>query len=157
VQEAFVKAYADAGTPQRQPTDTNPQTSTHKKAGAIIMTSRGVIPTSEWVGHIRDEDKELLGFLVPDGERFVPVTIFGYVLSGPVDRDEAEHVLESIGLSYLAERWWLRLDQTRIAVEIVEASPQRVVVKNVDFGHDGDIGERFTPAAPIDDGRLTMR
>ena len=121
------------------------------------MTSQALAPTNEWIAHTRAEDNELLGFLVPDGEGFVPVTVFGYVLGDPEDRDGAAQVLESIGLSYLAERWSLRLDgKTRIAVEIVEASPARVVVKNVDFGHNGDIGDRFILAAPVDDDRLTM-
>ena len=122
-----------------------------------MTTSPALAPTIEWIVYTRVEDNELLGFLVPEGQCFVPVTIFGYVLSHPVDREEAAHVLESVGLSYLAERWWLLLDDnTKIAVEIVEADPQRVVVKNVDFGHDGDIGDRFTLTAPIGDERLTM-
>ncbi len=49
-----------------------------------------------------------------------------------------------------------REDQAPIQVEIVEASPQRVVVKNVDFGSKLDYGTRFTLSTPID-GRLTLR
>jgi len=123
-----------------------------------MTAGQALRPTIEWIVYTRAKDNELLGFLVPDGERFVPVTIFGYVLSDPGDRAQATQVLESVGLSYLAERWWLRLnDQTRIAVEIVEASPTQVVVKNVDFGDEGDLGGRFTLSAPIVDDRLTMR
>ena len=123
-----------------------------------MMTGQTLNPTDEWIEHTRDEDNELLGFLVPDGECFVPVTIFGYVLGGPDDRDDASQVLESIGLSCMAERWWLRLDATtRIAVEIVEASPERVVVMSVDYAHKGNFGEWFSLAVPIGDDRLAMR
>ena len=122
-----------------------------------MTISQALRPTSEWIVYTRAEDNELLGFLVPEGGLFVPVTVFGYVLSDPADRDQAEHVLESVGLSYLAERWWLRLnDNRRITVEIVEASPTQVVLKNVDFGYEGNFGERFTLSAPVVGNRLTM-
>jgi hypothetical protein len=111
---------------------------------------------SEWIEHRREHDDELLGFLVPDGEWFTPVTVFGYPIAEPTDRDDAEESLDRIGLSYLAERWNLKRErQAPIQVEIVEASPQRVVVKNVDFGSELDYGTRFTLSAPVD-GRLTL-
>ncbi len=112
---------------------------------------------SEWIEHRRGHDDELLGFLVPSGGWFTPVTVFGYPIAEPTDREDAEGSLDRLGLSYLAERWELaREDQAPIQVEIVEASPQRVVVKNVDFGSKLDYGTRFTLSAPVD-GRLTLR
>ena len=123
-----------------------------------MTTGQALRPTMEWLVYTRAQDNELLGFLVPDGEFFVPVTIFGYILGNAADRDVAEHVLESVGLSSLAERWWFRLaDNRRVAVEIIEASPTRVVLKNVDFRYEGDFGDLFTLVAPIVDDRLTMR
>ncbi len=111
----------------------------------------------EWIEHRRAHDDELLGFLVPDGLRFTPVTVFGYSIAAPADREDAEETLNRLGLSYLAERWTLhREGQAPIQVEVVEASPQRVVVKNVDFGSDHEYGTRFTLDAPVD-GRLTLR
>jgi len=60
-----------------------------------------------------------------------------------------------IGLSYLAERWNLKRErQAPIQVEIVEASPQRVVVKNVDFSSGLDHGHRKALVAPVAE-RLT--
>jgi hypothetical protein len=112
-------------------------------------------PTDEWIEHRRAYDDELLGFLVPDGEGFVPVTVFGYPIADPAERDEAEEQLDRLGLSYLAERWNLRLeDETHIQVEIVEASPEQVVVKSVDFGSGLNYGTQFRLSAPVDD-RLT--
>lgn len=107
--------------------------------------------TSQWIEHRRTDDNELLGFLVPDGEGFVPVTVFGSELAASAAREEAEAELNRRGLSYLAERWTLQLeDQAPIQVEIVEASPQEVVVQNVDFGSGLDYGTRFTVKAPVD-------
>jgi len=112
---------------------------------------------SEWIEHRRGHDDELLGFLVPGGGWFTPVTVFGYPIAEPTDREDAEGSLDRLGLSYLAERWELAWeDQAPIQVEIVEASPQRVVVKNVDFGSKLDYGTRFTLSTPVD-GRLTLR
>jgi hypothetical protein len=116
-----------------------------------------VIPET-WIEHRRVEDNELLGYLRPvDGGpgRYVPVTIFGYALGDPADEDGARKTLESVGLSYLADRWWLTLDGRAepISVQIVEASPDRLLVKNVDFGYEGDIGTTFPLEVP-EAGRL---
>jgi hypothetical protein len=112
-----------------------------------------MIPTS-WISHRRPEDNELLGYLRPAQDvlgQFIPVTVFGYPLGVATDQDEAQRVLESTGLSYLAETWLLtipaRLDP--VAVQIVEATPQRLRVKNVDFGYtDADIGHIFVLDVP---------
>jgi hypothetical protein len=113
-------------------------------------------PSSEWIEHRRADDDELVGFLVPDGDQFVPVTVFGYPIAQSAPRGESEGELDRRGLSYLAERWVLRLpDQTSIQVEIAEASPAQVVVQSVDLFSGLDYGTRFTLHAPVD-GRLTL-
>lgn len=114
-------------------------------------------PTDQWIAHWREDDGELVGFLVPTDEGYVPVTLFGYVLGEASDHHDAVYVLESHGLSYLAERWWLRRGEGWVAVQIVEASPERVVVSSVDFGDDAEYGERFALDAPVGDDVLTMR
>src|SRR5665811_555539 len=58
---------------------------------------------STWTKYHRDDDGELLGYFVPEGERHVPVTIFGYRLGDAGDEYDAEQVLEGTGLSYLAD------------------------------------------------------
>lgn len=103
---------------------------------------------SDWIAHRREEDGELVGFLAPAGAGFIPRTVFGYALSEPVDKEAATSTLDAVGLSYLAERWRLRLADADLAVEIIEASPEQVIVQNVDFGH-GNYGERFTLRAPV--------
>jgi hypothetical protein len=116
--------------------------------------SRGL--TSEWIEHRRADDNELIGFLVPDGECFLPVTVFGYPIAATSAREAAEEELDQGGLRYLAERWTLQLEgQSPIQVEIVEANPQKVVVKNVDFSSGLDHGTRFTIQVPLND-QLTL-
>ncbi|MDG6110262.1 hypothetical protein Daura_20610 [Dactylosporangium aurantiacum] len=109
-----------------------------------------------WIEYRRDEDGELLGYLRPVDDasgQYVPVTVFGYAIGAPGDEYDAQQVLEAIGLSYLADRWSLTLDgrSEPISVQIVEASPQQVLVKNVDFGYEGDIGTIFRLDVPIGD------
>jgi hypothetical protein len=41
----------------------------------------------------------------------VPVTVFGYAIAGPAEREDAEEELNRVGLSYLAERWDLLLGE----------------------------------------------
>jgi hypothetical protein len=113
-----------------------------------------VIPDG-WIPHRRAEDDELLGFLRPVDDspgRFVPVTVFGYPLAAASDEDDAQAVLESFGLSYLADTWLLDVagHPDPISVQIVEASPERVRVKNVDFSYQADYGKEFTLTAPVD-------
>jgi len=106
---------------------------------------------------ILERSRDRQTFLVPDAQHFTPVTVFGYPIAEPTKREDAEETLNRLGLSYLAERWTLhRESQTPIQVEIVEASPQRVVLRHVDFSSGLEYGTRFTLTAPID-GRLTMR
>ena len=72
----------------------------------------------------------------------VPSRCSGYPLGDEADEHDAQQVLESTGLSYLASRWLLTLDgrPEPVSVEIVEASPERLRVKNVDYGYEADIG-----------------
>jgi hypothetical protein len=117
-----------------------------------------VIPKT-WLPHHRSEDGELLGFLCPTSAgRYVPVTVFGSPLGEDADADGAQQVLEAVGLSYLADRWLLARPQhpDPVTVEIVEASPERVRLKNVDFGLEHDYGQIYVLEAPVD-GSLRRR
>ncbi len=116
-----------------------------------------MIPT-HWVSHIRAEDGELLGYLIPEMEdAFTPATVFGFPLDSPGSRDEAERQLDEVGLSYLAERWLLNVaDQDEsINVQIVEVNPEQVTVKSVDYGYERDYGTLFTLTVPVD-GQLRL-
>lgn len=115
-----------------------------------MSTANHTAEVREWIEHRRDGDGELVGFLVQTGDRFTAMTVFGSPLAEPAERDAAERVLDASGLSYLADRWWLHVDdQQHIEVEIVGASPERVVVKNVDFNSGLDHGHRIALVAPV--------
>lgn len=102
-----------------------------------------------WQPHHRLDDDELLGFLVPEGDLWVPVTVFGYRLADPGSRLAAESILDGTGLSYLADSWTLALEDGRcISVLITEAGPSRVVVTNADLGFEGDFATRFALEVP---------
>lgn len=107
-----------------------------------------------WIEYRREDDDELLGYLAPGdepGTSYTPLTVFGYPLGEPGAYPDAVAALESTGLSYLADRWTLSLDGRGepIAVHIVEASSDRLTVKNVDYGYEGNIGDLFTLEVPV--------
>ena len=98
-----------------------------------------VIPAA-WTPHRRD-DRELLGWIRPEGEDWVAVDLLGREASDAVDWLEAEESLEAMGLAWLAEVWMLDSDDGSIRVRIAEVEPPvesggtgRVVVHTDDFG-----------------------
>jgi hypothetical protein len=113
-----------------------------------------MIPPS-WTPHYRSRDEELVGYLVPSGDAVVPVTLFGFALAGPGDVDDATALLETVGLSVLADPWELELsDGQRIRVKIREVSADRLVVYADDFGFGGNLNDAFVLEVP-ETGRLT--
>ncbi len=103
----------------------------------------------DWRPHRRD-DGELVGWIRPDGELWVPIDLLGRERSEPVEWLDAEQVLEAAGLGYLAEPWML--DGTgapgdgAVRVRFVEVTPERIVVKGEDFGAvDAPVGRWELP------------
>lgn len=93
-----------------------------------------VIP-ADWTPHRRPDDRELVGWIRPEGEAWVAVDLLGREASGPVEWLDAEEVLEEIGLRWLADVWMLeRADAPPLRVRLVEVTPDHVVVKTDDFG-----------------------
>ncbi len=62
------------------------------------------------------------------------------------DQDNADQILESTGLSHLAELWMLIIGgrDAPITAQIVEATPAKVTAKSVDYGCGGEHGTAFT-------------
>ena len=104
---------------------------------------------SDWVPHRRKRDDELVGYLVPQGDAVVPVTLFGYPLAGPQAAEDAEALLEATGLSVLADPWWLEQEQGEpTRVRIREVSPDRVVVVDDAFGAGGNLAGSWALDVP---------
>ena len=115
----------------------------------------GAMIPPHWTPHRRRRDEELVGYLVEDGDAVVPLTLFGYPLADPGDPADAKVLLESTGLSVLAEPWRLELEDGQVVrVKIREVSPDRVVVVTDDFGYGGDLSDAWVLDVP-EGGRLT--
>lgn len=89
----------------------------------------------EWTPHRRD-DGEVLGWIRPEREAWVPVDRLGRDLADPVEWLDAEEILERHGLGWLAERWWLG-DRP---VRITEITTDRVAVVTDEFGAAAAVG-----------------
>jgi hypothetical protein len=87
-----------------------------------------------WIEHRRGRDRELLGWIAPRGDQFVPISLLGRELSGPVDWVDAEQALEDAGLGYLSGVWLLETDEGTICVRIAEVTPERIRVITDNFG-----------------------
>jgi len=108
------------------------------------------MPKPEWIEHRRG-DGELLGWMSPAGDRFVPIDLLGRELGGSVDWFEAEKLLDTTGIGYLADAYELRLDGHWLRVQVVEVSTDRILVKKEDWGDMGAPQVHYTVAWPIPD------
>lgn len=91
--------------------------------------------TDDWIEHRRGPDGERLGWMRPDGDRFVAVDLLGRDRTEPVDWLIAEETLDDLGIGYLAEPYELRLESGGWArVRITEVSPRKIRVKREDWG-----------------------
>jgi hypothetical protein len=84
--------------------------------------------------HVREDDGEVLGEIVEQGDGWVALDRLGRPLTGPTDLAEARAALEERGLGYLADPYELEDDGAVHPVRIVEVGPDRVRVKLEDFG-----------------------
>lgn len=79
--------------------------------------------------HVRGDDGEHVGFIgMTTGGAFVPFDRLHRPRGAQMELDEAEQVLEELGLGYLAGSWWLRTDDGEVAVRVVEIRRDAVVV-----------------------------
>lgn len=109
-----------------------------------------------WIPH-RREDGELVGWIEPEGEGFVPFDLFGRARrTEPIDWVSAEETLEEIGIGFLASLHAYRTDSGEwVQVRITEASPDGIVVKEDDLGAVGVVKPSYRAAFPVD-GRLVL-
>ncbi|HVX06587.1 hypothetical protein [Humibacter sp.] len=91
------------------------------------------VPT-DWIEH-RRHDRELVGWIRPEGEAFVVVDLLGRERTDAVDWLTAEETLDELGIGYLADPYELLLpDGRRLRVRITEVSPEQIRVKRDDWG-----------------------
>lgn len=91
------------------------------------------------------EDGELIGVLRNSGNgTWIPCTVFGFPISEPQPREEAEQYLHAWGLSILADRWEINQDGDWITVQIAEARPSDVTLRYIDYGHPDIFGSTTT-------------
>ena len=109
------------------------------------------MPPATWIAHHRPADGELVGYLSPEDSGYLPRTVFGYPLGPVAARHEAVRTLEARGLSCLAEGWTL-LDEAGddLRVQILSASPERVVVVDAPYGYYEAGSPRFVLPVPTD-------
>lgn len=105
-----------------------------------------------WIPH-RREDGELVGWIEPVGDGFVPFDLLGRPRAeAPIDWLPAEETLEEIGIGYLADIYALRVDDGGwVRARIVEVSTTDIGVKEDDFGDVGAPVSSYRVPFPIDD------
>lgn len=91
------------------------------------------VPTG-WVPHRREDDRELLGWIRPDGDAWVPVSLLGRDVGPPGDWLDAEATLDGAGLAWLGALWVLDTVNGPEVVRIIEVTPARVVLHTDDHG-----------------------
>jgi hypothetical protein len=102
----------------------------------------------EWIAY-RRRDGELIGWMRPKGEAFVPVDRLGRDLSPATDWLDAERTLDEAGIGYLADPFELLLeDGTWQQLRVVEVSPIMIRLKKVDFGAIGGRRVEYTVPFP---------
>ncbi|WP_295014964.1 hypothetical protein [uncultured Microbacterium sp.] len=127
---------------------------------------------ADWTPHRRD-DRELLGWIRPDGESWRAVDVLGREITDATDWLDAEEALEAHGIAWLADPWILDgQGDEPLRVRIVEVVPEgaaRISVKVDDFGDmqrpptarydlPWTLPSRLRPPAPGDpDGRTLTR
>ena len=88
----------------------------------------------DWIEH-RRADGERVGWMRPEGDRFVPVDLLGRERAGALDWLAAEELLDELGIGYLADAYLLeRPDGSALRVRIVEVATDGIRVKVDDFG-----------------------
>jgi len=80
--------------------------------------------------HLRSEDGEHVGYIeITEDDAFVPYDLLRRRRGEPMDLDEAEAVLDAIGLRMLAEDWLLLVpEEGEVPVRIQEVTREAVTV-----------------------------
>lgn len=108
------------------------------------------------IPHLRDTDREMVGWIRASGEDFVAIDLLGRQVTEPTDWLTAEEALDELGIGYLAERYEFCQDGEWVPVRISEASTDAISIV-VDHGAVGVIGapqQRFNAEFPLNPEQL---
>jgi hypothetical protein len=99
----------------------------------------------------RQEDNELLGYILHDDTEWLPLTIFGYALDHCLTEEDAMRVVNNKGLESLMDTWQYfdsKLDDW-FNCAIIEAKKNKITIRITDYGHP-DAHQTLVLHAPSD-------
>lgn len=103
-----------------------------------------------WIAH-RRSDGELVGWIdmesVPG--RLVVIDRLGRVVATVTEWDEAQDILDDLGLSFLTARFWWQSESGPLRVRIVELDDTRVVVTTAVTDAIGESAPTFEIPFPV--------
>ena len=87
------------------------------------------LPAENTFDHLRPLDREHVGYIhmTPEGG-FVPFDLLHRQRAEPMELEDAEALLDELGLRMFTEDWWLDVDGERMQVLIQEVRRDRVHV-----------------------------
>lgn len=92
-----------------------------------------------------------MGYLVPEGELAVPVSLVGHPLAPATDAASAGRLLDAEGLRALNRRFWADWPgEGWTAVLIIETSPAEVRFRR-EWGEPAQLRETITVPNPVGD------
>lgn len=108
-----------------------------------MATMHAPMPATDTFDHVRAADGEHVGYIhcTEDG-RFVPFDLLQRRRGEPMDLDEAEALLDGVGLRMLAEPWWLDDGNgERVKVLVQEVHRDRLTVARLLDDQSGPIAK----------------
>ena len=111
---------------------------------------------ADWLRVNRPGDRETAGYLELSDDGFRPFDLLGRPVAEPLPYEAAEEILLEQGLSYLASRWRLAVDDAAEPIDVVirDVSPEQVTVLSDDYAYPQPIGTVFSLPVPETSGRL---
>lgn len=89
----------------------------------------GPIPVENTFDHLRSSDGEHVGYLhMTEAGGFIPFDLLRRQRAEAMELEDAEQLLDELGLRMFAEDWWLEVEGQRMKVLIQEVRRDRVRV-----------------------------
>lgn len=89
----------------------------------------GFLPAENTFDHLRSIDGEHVGYIHMTGSgQFIPFDLLHRQRAEAMELEDAEQLLDELGLRMFIEEWWLEVEGLRMKVLIQEVSRHRVRV-----------------------------